>query len=94
MVESVKQVNNGGEWGDSPTGETVCRPEFLQFCSPDGHSAAEFINGQEPVAIDRYLRGLDAVRNRVEDKHIIKQANNAENKPVVDAIDFDDDIPF
>ncbi len=98
MVESVKQVNIGGEWGDSPTGEKVCRPEFLQFCSPDGHSAAEFINGQEPVAIDRYLTGLDAVRNRVEDAHIIKQANNAVNAPVKDAVnmdvDYDDDIPF
>jgi len=98
MVESVKQVNNGGVWGDSPTGEKVCRPEFLQFCSPDGHSAAEFINGSEPVAIDRYLAGLDAVKNRVEDAHIIKQANNAENKPVVDAIPFSDEdfdsIPF
>jgi hypothetical protein len=99
MVESVKQVNIGGEWGDSPTGEKVCRPEFLQFCSPDGHSAAEFINGQEPVAIDRYLNGLDAVRNRVEDAHIIKQANNAANAPVKDAIPFsyeltEEDVPF
>lgn len=96
MVESIKQVNTDGVWGDSPTGETVCRPEFLQFCSPDGHSAAEFINGQDPVAIDRYLSGLDAVRNRAVDAHIIKQANNAANAPVKDAIniDFDDDIPF
>jgi len=99
MVESVKQVNIGGVWGDSPIGEKVCRPEFLQFCSPDGHSASEFINGQEPVAIERYLSGLDAVRNRVEDAHIIKQATNAENKPVVDffksPIDNDfDSIPF
>jgi hypothetical protein len=99
MAESVKQVNTDGTWGDSPLGEKVCRPEFLQFCSPDGHSAAEFMNGQEPVAIDRYLSGLDAVRNRAEDKHIIKQASNAQNAPVNDAIktdfdDFDDDIPF
>jgi hypothetical protein len=99
MVESVKQVNTGNGWGDSPIGEKVCRPEFLQFCSPDGHSAAEFLNGQEPVAIDRYLNGLDAVRNRVEDNHIIKQANNAANAPVKDAInmdvEFDDTmIPF
>ncbi|MFA6060916.1 MAG: hypothetical protein WC756_22145 [Taibaiella sp.] len=97
MVESVKQVNNGGVWGDSPTGEKVCRPEFLQFCSPDGHSAAEFMNGQEPVAISRYLNGLDAVLNRAEDAHIIKQANNAPNAPVKDAINTDidyDDIPF
>jgi hypothetical protein len=99
MVETVKQVNQGGVWGDSPTGEKICRPEFLQFCSPDGHSAAEFMNGKEPVAIERYLDGLDAVRNRAEDKHIIKQANNAENAPVKDAVDFfkspiDDYIPF
>ncbi|MFA6060805.1 MAG: hypothetical protein WC756_21590 [Taibaiella sp.] len=98
MVETLKQVNQGGVWGDDPAGAKVCRPEFLQFCSPDGHSASEFMNGQDPVAIERYLAGLDAVRNRSEDAHIIKQANNAENAPVKDAITFSDDdfdsVPF
>ena len=94
MVESVKQVNIDGVWQDSPTGEKVCRPEFLQFCSPDGHSAAEFMNGQEPVAIERYLAGLDAVKGRTADAHIIKQANNSEFAPVKDAINLDSDDDF
>jgi len=77
-------------------GQDVYSPEFLQFADAETMaSAAEFLSGDEPVAIQRYLDRI----NSAEDKHIIKQATNKPNAPVNDPIpakydEFDDDIPF
>ena len=72
----------------------IYSPEFKQFCDAETlASASEFLNGEEPVAIQRYLDKL----NQAEDKHIIKQAASQPNAPVNDAVsldDWSDDIPF
>jgi hypothetical protein len=92
MVESYKQVNIGGVWQDSQ--ERVCRPEFLTFCDAETQaSAAEFLKEIESVAIDKYIAGLEPIKNSqlAENNHIIKQAQSAENAPVADPVNMDED---
>ena len=97
MVESTKQANINGTWQDSPSGERICRPEFLVFCDAQTHaSAAEFLATEEnPVAIEKYIAGLEPIKNSQ-----LALGNHMQNAPVKDpvktndAADWGGDIPF
>jgi len=93
--QQPKNIQVEGKWVASNEMKTVM--EFRQFFDVETkQSAAEFLNNSDAVSCDRYLNIL------LEDEHIIKQASNQPNAPVVDPIntsesfdDFDDsDIPF
>jgi len=89
-----KNIHVEGKWVPSNEMKTVM--EFRQFFDVETkQSASEFLNNSDAVSCDRYLDIL------LEDEHIIKQASNQPNAPVVDPIkttesfdDFDDGIPF
>jgi len=94
MVSEGKRSQVNGEWKTSTT-EFKNRAEFKQFATDDGLSAREFLDGSEPVAIQKYVDSLESVKG--EDAHIIKQASNQPNTPSGAAPaedDYEDDIPF
>jgi len=84
------------DYKSNKQGKEVFSPEFLQFGDAETMaSAAEYLSGDEPVAIQRYLDRL----NCEEDRHIVKQSSNQPNVPVSEPLpqkydDFDDSIPF
>ena len=100
MVESTKQVNIDGVWQDAPTGERVCRPEFVCFCDYETYASPdEFLHEREATSIQRYVDSMESIKNSQHalDTRIIKQAQNQPNAPVKDAVnfdDFDDYMPF
>jgi len=89
-----KNILVNGIWEESDETKTVM--EFRQFFDVDTkQSAGEFLTNSDAVSCDRYLSIL------LEDDHIIKQASNQPNAPVVDPIStadvidmLDEDIPF
>jgi len=92
--QQPKNIQVEGKWVASNEMKTVM--EFMQFFDVETkQSAAEFLSNSDAVSCDRYLNLL------LEDEHIIKQASNQPNAPVVDPIStadvidmLDEDIPF
>jgi len=92
--QQPKNIQVEGKWVVSNEIKTVM--EFRQFFDVETkQSAAEFLSNSDAVSCDRYLSIL------LEDDHIIKQASNQPNAPVVDPIStadvidmLDEDIPF
>jgi len=93
--QQPKNIQVEGKWVVSNEIKTVM--EFRQFFDVETkQSAAEFLSNSDAVSCDRYLNIL------IEDEHIIKQASNQPNAPVVDPIkttdsldEWDEDsIPF
>jgi len=75
------------------TGEPTQKAEFRQFYDSESMaSAGEFLSGAEPESVERYLNIL------LENKHIIKQAQNQPNAPMKDTVKIDDydpdNLPF
>jgi hypothetical protein len=99
MVQEGKRSQVNGEWTTSTT-EFKNRPEFKMFCTDEGLSAREFLDGSEPVVIQKYLDNLEPIKGDYLpspiDAHIIKQAYNKPNAPIapIPYDSFDDDIPF
>ena len=88
MVQEGKRTQVGGEWTTSNT-DFVQRPEFKCFTSDTGQSAKEFLDGAEPVSIEKYVAGLDPIKGIAPgDAAIIKQAQNQPNAPQPDVPGF------
>lgn len=108
-IKQVASLNEDGDqvWIDTNPPEIRERAVFLEFCYAETHaSGGEFLNGDEPVVIDKFVEGLPEIKrvnvsnSAARDGAIVSKAQGQPAAkthmpaPPADFDEFDDDIPF